>query len=85
METRSKKFINVTKTDITATEYERMCKVRVSLNRFNVDSFLKIGLKNLSNEKESDNIHVSSFHHHLAVSISIEQSCNFLDFGDVSN
>lgn len=56
METRSKKKV------VIATEYEKMCKVRVPLQRLNVDLFLKTGQIIFSNEKRSDNVHVSIFY-----------------------
>lgn len=61
METRSKKTKSMRK-EITAAEYEKMTKVRVSLDRLNRDMFQKTGRIILTNEKGTENNHVSIFH-----------------------
>lgn len=57
METRSKKVKFIEKV-ISKAEYDKMCKVRVLLQRFNADAFRKTGEFFPANKKVTNNVHV---------------------------
>lgn len=81
METRSKKKQLIEK-EITPTDYDKMCKVRVLLQIFNFDAFRKTGEIISPNTSETDNVHVSKFHKKICVlkNPRTEKNCDFCLF-----